>query len=117
MVQFTRSLLGNSVGGPIPREIGDIATLEELLLSANNFTGNVWQSDSIPVTNLEDLIDGSTLSGRIPSFIRNWTRLIRLDWQGTSMEGPIPSIIYLLRNLEELTKYKLPQSAKFDTDG
>ncbi|CAH1422837.1 unnamed protein product [Lactuca virosa] len=31
-----------------------------------------------------------------------WVRLIRLDWQGTSMEGPIPSTISLLTNLQEL---------------
>ncbi|KAI3724086.1 hypothetical protein L2E82_35851 [Cichorium intybus] len=122
------SLLGNRLSGPIPREIGDIATLEELvlednllqgqlpsslgrltglrriLLSANNFTGTIPETYG-NLTNLEDFgIVGSTLSGRIPSFIGNWTRLIRVDWQGTSMEGPIPSTISLLRNLEELVK-------------
>ncbi|GMI95557.1 hypothetical protein like AT1G53440 [Hibiscus trionum] len=38
-------------------------------------------------------IDGSSMSGKILDFIGNWTKLTRLDMQGTSMEGPIPSTI------------------------
>ncbi|KAI3411480.1 uncharacterized protein J3R85_017904 [Psidium guajava] len=117
--------LGNRITG-IPKEIGNISTLEELvlednqlegalepnignlsrlrrlLLSANNFTGTVPESFA-NLKNLEDFrIDGSTLSGKIPNFIGNWTEIRRLDLQGTSMEGPIPSSISLLTNLTEL---------------
>ncbi|KAI7756964.1 hypothetical protein M8C21_033432 [Ambrosia artemisiifolia] len=120
------SLLGNRISGPIPEEIGDISTLEELVLednllggtlpqnlgrlsrlrrfiaSANNFTGTIPESYA-RLTNLEDFrIDGSSLSGRIPDFIGNWTNLTRLDLQGTSMEGPIPLSISLLTKLKEL---------------
>ncbi|XP_048131374.1 probable LRR receptor-like serine/threonine-protein kinase At1g53430 [Rhodamnia argentea] len=119
------SALGNRLSG-IPKEIGDISTLEELVLednllegalepnignlsrlrklqlSANNFTGTIPESFG----NLKNLqtfrIDGSTLSGKIPDFIGNWTNITRLDMQGTSMEGPIPSNISLLTNLVEL---------------
>ncbi|KAK4484663.1 hypothetical protein RD792_007252 [Penstemon davidsonii] len=120
------SLLGNRISGIIPREFGNITTLESLvlennllegnlptelgnlgnlrrlLLSANNFNG------TIPVTfgnlrNLTDFrIDGNRISGQIPDFIGNWTRLVRLDMQGTLMEGPIPGTISQLRNLIEL---------------
>ncbi|KAF9621305.1 hypothetical protein IFM89_019391 [Coptis chinensis] len=120
------SLLGNLINGTIPREIGSIATLEELvlqdnnlggplppelgnlrrlrkaLLGGNNFTG-VLPKTFGGLTNLTDFrIDGSGITGRIPDFIGNWTRLERLDMQGTNMEGPIPSNISLLRNLTEL---------------
>ncbi|KAG5551541.1 hypothetical protein RHGRI_009823 [Rhododendron griersonianum] len=119
-------LLGNRINGSIPREIGDIATLEELvlldnqlggplpqslgsltrlrrlLLSANNFTGAIPEEYS-KLTNLTDFrIDGSTLSGKIPDMIGNWTKIERLDMQGTSVSGPIPSTISELINLEEL---------------
>ncbi|KAM0040189.1 putative non-specific serine/threonine protein kinase [Helianthus debilis subsp. tardiflorus] len=120
------SLLGNRISGPIPEEIGDISTLEELVLennllggplpqnlgrltrlrrflvSANKFTGSIPESFG-NLTNLEDFrIDGSSLSGRIPDLIGNWTNLTRLDLQGTSMEGPIPSTISLLTKLKEM---------------
>nr|XP_043618957.1 probable LRR receptor-like serine/threonine-protein kinase At1g53430 [Erigeron canadensis] len=120
------SLLGNRISGPIPEVIGDISTLEELVIednllggplpqsigrltrlrrflaSANNFTGTIPESYG-KLTNLTDFrMDGSSLSGRIPDFIGNWTKLERLDLQGTSMEGPIPSTISLLTNLKEL---------------
>ncbi|GER53964.1 receptor-like protein kinase [Striga asiatica] len=119
------SLLGNRLSGPIPAEIGNIATLESLvlednllegnlpaslgnlrnlnrlLLSANHFNGTI-PSTFVNLRNLTDFrIDGSTLSGRIPEFIGNWTRLTRLDLQGTSMEGPIPARISELRFLLE----------------
>ncbi|PIN06304.1 Serine/threonine protein kinase [Handroanthus impetiginosus] len=42
------------------------------------------------------------MSGRIPDFIGNWTKLDRLDMQGTSMEGPIPATISELKNLTSL---------------
>ncbi|KAI6687169.1 hypothetical protein NL676_023997 [Syzygium grande] len=119
------STLGNRISR-IPKEIGNISTLEELvlednllegalepnignlsrlrrlLLSANNFTGTIPELFG-NLKNLQDFrIDGSTLSGKIPDFIGNWTRITRLDMQGTSMEGPIPSSISLLTNLKEL---------------
>ncbi|KAK4484661.1 hypothetical protein RD792_007250, partial [Penstemon davidsonii] len=120
------SLLGNRISGTIPVEIGNITTLEQLVLednllegnlpaelgslsnlgrlvlSANNFNG------TIPVTfgnlrNLTDFrIDGNRISGQIPDFIGNWTRLGRLHIQGTLMEGPIPDSISRLRNLTYL---------------
>ncbi|KAL8205436.1 hypothetical protein R6Q57_008987 [Mikania cordata] len=120
------SLLGNRISGPIPEEIGEISTLEELVLednllegplpqnlgrlsrlrrflaSANNFTGAIPESYG-RLTNLQDFrIDGSSLSGRIPDFIGNWTNLTRLDLQGTSMEGPLPSTISRLTKLKDL---------------
>ncbi|XP_012574858.1 probable LRR receptor-like serine/threonine-protein kinase At1g53430 isoform X2 [Cicer arietinum] len=119
------SLLGNRLSGPIPKEIGDIASLEDLvlennqlggplppslgnlsklkrlLLSSNNFTGTIPETFS-KLKNLTDLIDGSSLSGQIPNFIGNWTKLDRLDMQGISMQGPIPRTISELKLLTEL---------------
>ncbi|XP_076958586.1 putative LRR receptor-like serine/threonine-protein kinase At1g53440 [Bidens hawaiensis] len=120
------SLIGNRISGRIPEELGDISTLEELvlednflggplpqslgrlprlrrlLLAANNFTGTIPQSYG-NLTSIRDFrIDGSSLSGRIPDFIGNWTNITRLDLQGTSMSGPIPTTISRLTNLREL---------------
>ncbi|CAI0441070.1 unnamed protein product [Linum tenue] len=91
----------NLLGGPIPRSIGNLRRLKRLLLSANNFTGSL--PDSLGnLQNIEDLIDGSSLSGNLPEFIGNWTNLDRLDFQGTSMLGPIPTAVSMLTNLTQL---------------
>ncbi|XP_043700286.1 probable LRR receptor-like serine/threonine-protein kinase At1g53440 [Telopea speciosissima] len=120
------SLLGNRIYGSIPKEIGGIATLEELVLednqlegtlppelgnlsrlrrfivSANNFTGIIPETYG-NLTSLEVfMIDGTGISGKIPYFIGNWTKLSRLDMQGTSLEGPVPFHISLLKNLTAL---------------
>ncbi|XP_039170742.1 probable LRR receptor-like serine/threonine-protein kinase At1g53430 [Eucalyptus grandis] len=130
------SALGNRISG-VPKEIGNISMLEELvlednllegtlepnignlsllkrlLLSANNFTGTIPESFG-NLKNLEDFrIDGCTLSGKIPDFIGNWTKITRLDMQGTSMEGPIPSSISLLTNLMELISDLKGSSSNF----
>ncbi|KAG7957007.1 hypothetical protein I3843_11G153300 [Carya illinoinensis] len=92
----------NLLEGPLPESLGNLSNLRRLILSGNNFT------DAIPKTfgnlkNLSDFrIDGSRISGKIPDFVGNWINLTRLDMQGTYMEGPIPSNISRLTNLEEL---------------
>lgn len=120
------SLLGNRISGQIPKELGDIDTLEELnlennllegplppnlgslsnlremFLSANNLTGTI-PANFINLKNMTDLrIDGNPISGTIPDFIGNWTKMDRLDIQGTSMEGPIPPTISQLKNMTQL---------------
>ncbi|GFQ06869.1 probable LRR receptor-like serine/threonine-protein kinase at1g53440 [Phtheirospermum japonicum] len=107
-------LVGNRLTGRIPDEIGDITTLEGLVLEDNLLEGNLPASlgrlrnlrrlqlsanifnGTIPETyaNLRNLtefrIDGSNLSGRIPDFIGNWTMLNRL--RISDLRGPIMSI-------------------------
>ncbi|KAK3424529.1 hypothetical protein EUGRSUZ_F01303 [Eucalyptus grandis] len=108
------SALGNRISG-VPKEIGNISMLEELvlednllegtlepnignlsllkrlLLSANNFTGTIPESFG-NLKNLEDFrIDGCTLSGKIPDFIGNWTKITRLrisDLKGSGSNFP-----------------------------
>ncbi|KAB5534525.1 hypothetical protein DKX38_017611 [Salix brachista] len=61
-----------------------------VLLSANNFTGTIPDTFG-NLKNLTDLIDGSELSGKIPSFIGNWTNIERLrisDLNGSGSTFP-----------------------------
>ncbi|KAK1397164.1 putative leucine-rich repeat receptor-like serine/threonine-protein kinase [Heracleum sosnowskyi] len=56
-------------------------------------------------------IDGSILSGKILDFIGDWTKLTILNLQGTSVTGPIPSGISLLRSLDNLRGYLISFSS------
>ncbi|XP_047169232.1 probable leucine-rich repeat receptor-like serine/threonine-protein kinase At3g14840 [Vigna umbellata] len=120
------SLLGNRLTGPIPKEIGNITTLESLVLEFNQFTGNIT-SDLGNLSNLQRLhltsnnftgelpetlakltslrelrLNDNNFSGRIPSFIQRWTNLEILEIQGSGLSGPIPSEISFLHNLDDL---------------
>ncbi|KAL4555171.1 hypothetical protein LXL04_037782 [Taraxacum kok-saghyz] len=95
-------LIDNLLGGLLPSSLGGLSSLRRLALSGNNFTGDIPDLYG-NLANLQEFrIDGSSLSGKIPNFIGNWKNMKRLDLQGTSMEGPIPSTISQLTKLEEL---------------
>ncbi|KAK4285844.1 hypothetical protein QN277_002484 [Acacia crassicarpa] len=92
----------NQFGGPLPHSLGNLSNLRRIRLSANNFTGTIPETYGNLKNMIDFSIDGSTLSGKIPSFIGNWTTILYMDMEGTGMEGPIPSTISLLTNLKEL---------------
>ncbi|XP_042424195.1 probable LRR receptor-like serine/threonine-protein kinase At1g53440 isoform X2 [Zingiber officinale] len=122
----TLSLLGNRISGSIPKELGNITTLRSLILEANSLEGSIPEAlgqlrnltrlclssnnltGELPeslgnLLELEDLIDGNPISGRIPSFIGDWTKLVHVDMQGTtSMEGPFPDSFSRLESITEL---------------
>ncbi|XP_078431218.1 putative LRR receptor-like serine/threonine-protein kinase At1g53430 [Wolffia australiana] len=95
-------LEGNQLEGPLPPSLGTLTNLNRLLLSSNNFLGELPETLS-NLKNLTDVrLDGTGISGPIPSFIGNWTKLDRFDLQGTLMEGPFPSEFSLLHGLTQL---------------
>ncbi|XP_022136550.1 probable LRR receptor-like serine/threonine-protein kinase At1g53440 [Momordica charantia] len=126
-IPFVRlSMLGNQLSGLIPPEIGDISSLQELVLEGNQLVGNLPEnlgklsnlrrlllssnnfSGSIPASygnlrNLTDFrIDGTNISGKLPEYIGKWTNLTTLYVQGTSMESPIPRAVSDLKRLTDL---------------
>ncbi|XP_022935960.1 probable LRR receptor-like serine/threonine-protein kinase At1g53440 isoform X1 [Cucurbita moschata] len=95
-------LENNQLGGILPESLGKLSRLRRLLLSANYFTGPIPESYG-NLRNLTDFwIDGNGVSGKLPEFIGNWTNIKKLYMQGTSMETPIPDAISKLKSLEEL---------------
>ncbi|KAH7665650.1 Non-specific serine/threonine protein kinase protein [Dioscorea alata] len=108
------ALTGNRITGQIPKELGNVITLQELILEDNQIDGSIppslgnlkvlstlrlsgnYISGELPkflgylmnMTQFE--IDGNPISGSIPSVFGNWTKLNQLSIQGTSLEGPVP---------------------------
>ncbi|CAI0475649.1 unnamed protein product [Linum tenue] len=92
----------NQFSGGITAELGKLVNLETLMLSSNKFTGPLPISFA-RMTNLTDFrINDNSFSGAIPNFIRNWTKLTRLEMHASGLEGPIPPSISELANLSEL---------------
>lgn len=95
-------LENNQLGGRLPESLGNITRMRRLVLSANDFTGTIPDAFA-KLKNLTDFrIDGTQISGKMPALIGNWTNINRLDMQGTSMEGPIPPNITSLTSLTQL---------------
>ncbi|KAI6687146.1 hypothetical protein NL676_023974 [Syzygium grande] len=120
------SILGNRLTGPIPKELGNISTLEKLVvesnqlsgplplelgnlsrllilhLTSNNFTEELPQT-FVNLTKLQQLrLSDNQFTGKIHDFIQNLTNLEELIIQASGLKGPIPSGISLLKNLSYL---------------
>ncbi|CAL5342058.1 unnamed protein product [Camellia sinensis] len=112
------SLLGNRITGSIPSQIGNITTLNSLILEFNELSGDLPQelvyltsnnfSGDLPgtlakLTTLKDFrIGDNFFTGSIPNFIQNWIHLETLLIQASGLDGPIPSGIAFLTNMTDL---------------
>ena len=95
-------LTENALSGEIPEEIGDLTSLEQLLLSSNSLSGEI-PSEIGNLTRLEDLrLRNNQLSGAIPAGIRNLTSLRVLTLHSNRLSGAIPPEIGNLTSLGTL---------------
>ncbi|RWR96273.1 putative leucine-rich repeat receptor-like serine/threonine-protein kinase [Cinnamomum micranthum f. kanehirae] len=111
IVVLCSSLLGNRITGPIPKELWNIATLTDLVLEANNFSGDsarvlegiekLLPTSLANLTSLKDFrISDNNFTGRIPDFISNWTQLEKLDLSFNMLEGHLQSIPSKIENAD-----------------
>ncbi|XP_048433256.1 receptor-like protein 11 [Pyrus x bretschneideri] len=125
----TLDLSSNKLEGPIPKSILKFRGLKILLLSSNNFTGSFLLNDIQQLKNLSSLdLSFNSLSinyndtnsshssfpnittlklvagnlRRIPSFLRNQSKLSILDLSQNQIHGEIPNRIWRLSNLLQL---------------
>ncbi|KAB2621898.1 receptor-like protein 12 [Pyrus ussuriensis x Pyrus communis] len=125
----TLDLSSNKLEGPIPKSILKFRGLKILLLSSNNFTGSFLLNDIQQLKNLSSLdLSFNSLSinytetnsshssfpnittlklvagnlRRIPSFLRNQSKLSTLDLSQNQIHGEIPNWIWRLSNLVQL---------------
>uniref|UniRef100_A0A2N9IL77 Leucine-rich repeat-containing N-terminal plant-type domain-containing protein n=1 Tax=Fagus sylvatica TaxID=28930 RepID=A0A2N9IL77_FAGSY len=84
-------LEANELGGPLPESLGNLTNLKRLVLNANNFTGEIPKTFGKLKNLTEFRIDGTMISGTIPDFIGNWAKLQKLmisDLKGSSIGFP-----------------------------
>lgn len=96
----------NHLEGEMPAFLGELTKLQTLSLSFNRFTGPIPNLSAL--TNLTTLElankpqESPGLSGPIPAWIGNLTKLTHLHLEGNSLEGPIPDSLRNLTRLEVL---------------
>jgi len=92
----------NSVLGPIPQELGNLANLQILLLTRSTLS-QPFPSPVLKLVNLIQLkIDNCNLLGHIPTEISNLSKLQILFLGNNSLVGPLPGLGSLI-NLQQLT--------------
>ncbi|KAI8533905.1 hypothetical protein RHMOL_Rhmol10G0046800 [Rhododendron molle] len=92
----------NSLGGPIPPELGFCKSLALLNLAKNQLTG-VLPVELVNLTKLEELkLEANNLVGEIPSEITQLQLLRKLNVSWNSLNGSIPPSVLMLQNLEHL---------------
>lgn len=93
----------NNLAGSIPLEFGDLSLLESLILSANDLKGTIPPE----LGNLFSLVSLSlnynNLTGNIPSELSRLTKLETLDLSVNKLTGAIPLELSNLSNLETLS--------------
>ena len=101
--RVTRLFLGsNNLTGPIPPELGNLASLEVLWLQRNGLTGPI-PPELGNLANLRDLfLSGNGLSGAIPPELGKLDKLEDLWLGGNELSGPIPPELGSLANLQIL---------------
>ena len=97
------SLSGNALTGPVPAELGGLANLEWLDLSSNGLTGPIparlGNLGRLQVLYLED----NDLSGQIPRELGGLANLEWLDLSSNDLTGPVPTELGSLAKLTWLT--------------
>ena len=95
-------LHGNELSGPIPPELSNLSALEGLLLANNELTGPI-PPELGSLASLESLwLHGNELSGPIPPELSNLSALEGLLLDNNNLTGPIPPELGSLASLESL---------------
>ena len=95
-------LWGNKLSGPIPPELGKLASLENLHLGGNDLTGAIPPKLG-SLTNLKSLsLHRNELSGPIPPELGNLLMLAGLLLSSNNLAGPIPPEFGRLTRLTDL---------------
>ena len=93
----------NQLSGTIPTQLGNLANLEELLLTRNQLTGTI-PAELGSLTSMEILaLGGNQLTGTIPTWLGSLANLEELYLWENELTGTIPAEMGSLANLRSLS--------------
>ncbi|KAF5948669.1 hypothetical protein HYC85_014626 [Camellia sinensis] len=88
---YCRALFGNRITGSIPKELGNITTLESIVLEFNQMSGPLPQELG-NLTRLQKLsLTSNYFYGELPGTLAKLTTLKDLDLSFNKLSGEIPS--------------------------
>ncbi|ONI10732.1 hypothetical protein PRUPE_4G064400 [Prunus persica] len=94
------SFADNNLDGPIPSPIFNMSTISTISLAGNWLSGRLPENIGLGVPNLQELyVSWNKLSGVIPNFTCNGSKLTKLDMAVNSFTGVIPTTLCALTNL------------------
>ncbi|KAI8013555.1 putative LRR receptor-like serine/threonine-protein kinase [Camellia lanceoleosa] len=104
----------NNFSGTLPLELGNLTKLEQLYFVSCGVSGAIPSTFAVLqnlqiVKNFGDLswaLDNE-LTGSIPEFIGNWSKLKSLRFEGNSFGGPIPTTFSNLTVMEDFISINL----------
>ena len=95
-------LSSNNLVGSIPSELGQLRTLEELVMHSNHFYGNL-PKELVNLKNLKTFkLSKNNLQGTLPTEIKYLVNLKEVDLSGNKFSGTLPLEISNLIELELL---------------
>ncbi|KAK4370289.1 hypothetical protein RND71_009764 [Anisodus tanguticus] len=112
-------VMWNAISGTIPKEIGNIKTLELLLLNGNKLTGSLPEElGYLPILNRIQ-IDQNHISGPLPVSFANLDKTEHFHMNNNSISGQIPpelsklpKLLHLLLDNNNLSGYLPPELAQ-----
>jgi hypothetical protein len=95
----TLGLFYNNLVGTLPPSLGNLTSLQNLLLPFNKLTGSIPASYG-SLSNLETImLQNNLLSGEIPTALSSMGQLQQLKLEGNLLSGAVPSWLGALPNL------------------
>lgn len=106
-------LSGNLLNGTIPASLGNVTSLKWLYLAYNPFRPSQLPPELGNLTNLEDFwFSECNLVGSLPDNFRKLTQVTNFDVSGNKLTGPIPSFIFLFKNIVQIELFNNSFSGK-----
>ncbi|KAI3445520.1 hypothetical protein Pfo_002185 [Paulownia fortunei] len=90
----------NSLDGPIPPNLSNLTSLNELYLSNNNFNGNIPNLTGMNFLYYVDMSNNSFNASEAPQWFSSLQSLTTLIMDNTTLQGQIPVDIFGLPQLE-----------------
>ena len=106
----------NQLSGTIPTQLGNLANLEELLLTRNQLTGTI-PAELGSLANLEWLrLNNNQLTGEIPAELGRLTNLTVLHLSGNQLTGCVPASLQDVAD-NDFAQLGLPVCPSYDANG